>query len=117
MLDEDVQQSSGPVDISFPSDKERSLSNPTFMFTGVCVKVSAVPSTSEDVLVTIVVEAEGFTEEFELIRRDLAVESIQDWTWTIDGGPIAIGVDKKVRVVYPNTDTNKISVLFLGHYR
>ena len=117
MLDEDIRQVSGAVDVFFPSNKERSLSNPTFMFTGVSVKSDAVPSTAEDVQVLIVVETDTFTEEFELIKRDLATNSLQNWTWTIDGGPIAIGVDKKVRVVYPNTDNNKISVLFLGHYR
>ena len=117
MLDEDIRQVSGAVDVSFPSDKERSLTNPTFMFTGVCVKADAVPSTAEDVQVLIVVQADTFIEEFVLVKRDLATDSIQDWTWTIDGGPIAIGVDKTVRVVYPNTDGNKISVLFLGHYR
>ena len=117
MLDEDIQQVSGPVDVFFPSDKERSLSNPTFMFTGVCVKVDAVPSTAEDVQVLIVVQTDTFTEEFVLVKRDLATDSIQDWTWTIDGGPIPVGVDKKIRVVYPNTDNNKISVLFLGYYR
>lgn len=117
MLDEDIQQSAGPVDVSFPSDKERSLTNPTFMFTGVSVAVSAVPSESEDLQVTILVEKETFTQEFELIRRDLGANSLQNWTWTIEGGPIAIGVDKRVRVQYPNTDGNTVSVLFLGYYR
>ena len=108
---------SGAVEVYFPEPltQDRPLSRPTFMFAGVAVHCSVLPTTAEDV--RIVVETTGDIEqEFQLNARDLATNSLQEWSWTVGDGPWAIGPGERLKVTFPNTDNKVITVWFSGYF-
>ena len=102
------------VEIMYPGES-RSFNRPTFMLEGIAVTWSTVPTTSENLELLIVVPDFG---DHEFLIRDLdpSSEVLTSFFHTIPGGPIAIPVDEQVKVTYPNTDGNTVTVKILGIY-
>lgn len=108
---------SGAVEIYFPEEgtQDRPVVMPTFMFIGVAVHCSALPTTAEDIRVSVVTVG-AVEQEFQLNARDLATNSLQEWSWAVGDGPWAIGPNERLKVVFPNTDDNEITVWFSGYF-
>ena len=109
---------SGAVDIQFPQvgTHDRPRVRPTFMFIGVAVKLSAVPTTAEHLSVVVSAKGDVVEEDFTLNSVDLSDEGLAEWAWSAGDGPWAIGPEDTVKVVYPNTDGNQVTVWFSGYF-
>ena len=107
-------QFNGAVDVSYPGES-RPEYRPTFMLQGIAVTWNTAPTTSEELELLIVVP-DFDNHEFLIRDIDPSAESLTSWFHTIAGGPIAIPVNEDVKITYPNTDTNMVTVKFVGYY-
>ena len=107
-------QFEGAVDVSYPDDT-RPAYRPTFMLQGMAVTWDTAPTTSEELQILIVVP-DFNSHEFLIRVLDPSTDSLTAWFHTIPAGPIAIPVDEVVKVTYLNTDSNTVTIKFVGYY-
>ena len=110
-----VKQFSAAVDTAFPTIEERPRARPTFMFTGIAVKWSGAPTTSENLSLVLSVEKD-VEVDVSLKVIDPSTDSLTDWFWTVPDGPIPLPEEVQMKVAYGNTDTNTVTIVFLGYY-
>ena len=102
------------VSITYP-DESRPVYRPIFTFQGVAVTWDTAPTTSEDLKILIVIPEFG---EHEFLLRDIdpSGDSLTSWFHTIAGGPVVVGAKENIKITYPNTDANTVTVKILGEY-
>ena len=64
----------------------------------------------------IAISAE-FDEEILLDALDPSDEGNTNWVFKIDSGPISLPIGMSIKVRFPNTNDNKVTVVFLGEWR
>ena len=109
------QSAKSNIEFEFPpADRPPTLN--TFVCSGLAVKWSAPPTTSEFIALLIAVSAD-FDEEIELVTLDPSDDNVENWVFKIDSGPISLPVGMSLKVRYANTDGNTVTVVFLGEWR
>ena len=101
----------------YPKVEDRPKIRPTFLLTGIAVKFARAPTTSESMQLSLGVNDNGISEEFLLRTVDPSEEDLTDWFHLISEGPVALPVNVISKVVFPNTDSNLITIVFLGYWK
>lgn len=91
---------------------ETYTANSPFYFDGVTFHLSAVPSTSENFLVTLTA-VDGSTYSTILYSVDIATEGVSNVSWQPDGGPLLCEAGDTITVTYTNTDTGTYGLRIL----
>lgn len=106
----------GAVNAQYPKEKDRPLTNQTFMLSGIAVTWDTAPTTSEGITLKLVTSPPVSAEPL-VVELNPSTDSVTSWVHKIAEGPIPLPDDMLAKVEYANTDGNMVKVVFLGYWR